>query len=543
MKSKRLCLAGYTLVAAATLGCSRSPGLSNPTAGVVESSPNVQHTVAAAWEADRSGESERALAIYLDVLSADPHNAWAKRRVEQLSVNLPARGEQVAKADTQPAERSVKAVQQVSASESIAVKADTPEPEATSNPFDDWTIESKRRTVAQPSPEAQLASSDIADDAKSASAEIFPWADESLVTTDTSRTDTINRDVAKQTEAFDDEAIFDSLANNAKPFAGSVEFSPASPTDASTSTDAVAETRPASNVSTNPFETLADSNAPATETNAVFEDISSDDHVMAPAIKTVSFSQSKSTDIPLRPTQKRLVDLCNDANAEILTLVGKLDSPVASTRRAGLHGLGLLGKKAQTAKLPVRIMFGDEEPIVSAEAAWTLWQIDGDAFQSVRHLASLLTSKDFAAADASVQSLGLIGQDAIAAAPQLRDQLNRLSGVRRVRVAEALIRIQPEDVGALQVLIESTRYGRSVERTEATYALAHTPTVHIETITPVLVNALHDENEAVRTAAALTLGSFGPRAEHARLALESAAEYDYPHVRDAARAALDCLPK
>lgn len=537
MKRRHLCLAGYSLVAAAAFGCSRGPGLVSPAPTVVQASSDVQQQVAAAWEADRAGESERALAMYLEVLSADPGNAWAKRRVEQLSINFPTQSQQMlAQAEQSSADTAeIKTVAAEKAVEATTEAESNVRP-AKSNPFEDWAFASKEK------PEVKVETSAI--ESKPATGEAFPWAGktDAVVASKATETRSVNRGV----DTVDDEKLFEAAEQQANPF------------EAFVAADATAfETEPAEKPETSiPEETFAraepkieEQPAPAPAAKVFLEDTiaSATDSEQKPfadgAVQTVAFGDSSGAKDVIAKASGSLVELCTDANVQVLSLVHQLESPIASQRREALHELGLLGRTAQTARLPVRILFDDSSDVVSAEAAWTMWQIEQDSFQSVRRLATLVRSQDEDAADLAIQSLGLIGKDAVAAAPMLRSQLNSSSGVRRVRVAEALLRIQPEDVGALQSLIESTRYGRDAERAEATFALAHTPSVHLDKVTPVLVNALHDEDEAVRTAAALTLGGFGKGADTARLALEAAARFDTRPVRDAARASLACLPE
>ena len=89
-----------TVLSAAALigfaGCAGPTSVQQQTSQTYSESP-VQQAVTAAWEADRAGNSEAALAGYLEVLAQDPGNKWAKSRVERLSAALPKGETMIAK--------------------------------------------------------------------------------------------------------------------------------------------------------------------------------------------------------------------------------------------------------------------------------------------------------------------------------------------------------------------------------------------------------------------------------------------------------------
>lgn len=599
MKRKHLCLAGYALASLAAIGCARNQSVGLTATSPVQSSPAVQQMAADAHQAEVAGDNAQALSLYRQVLAKDPNNAWAKHRVERLSGSVDASAIAQRRLErnverpndqptTSPAVAARQPVQTVAAEQSqtpteraiarreAAINGTTPTATASAanakeNPFEDWFNEAEQASLEKAAKQkeeaqrkaAQLASSKVPEwatgpaakpeatasvqpEAKPTEQAASPWdsfawaktaapakADQPIKQAANPFAEAIAEakeapaaqapaEAKQSVAAVDDEAVFDSLDRREDPFADAGQSATWQSTVAASSgsEDSSVWAQVDAKQQSEVVQATSESSATA-------------------SIKPVGFAQTEPTPGDGTP----LAELCRDANIQVLGLVQKLESPMATVRREGLNELGLLGKKARTARLPVRILCEDPVAIVAAEAAWTLWQIDGDNYQSVRYLTTLIDSDDSDAANMAIQSLGLIGPDAVSAAPILRSRLTSANGVRRVRISEALVRIEPQDTGALQALVEGTRYGRPPERVEATYALAHTPAEHLNAIAPVLVNALHDEDESVRTAAALTLGSFGPAAEQARLALEAASRFDTRPVRDAARATLACLPR
>lgn len=89
MKRKKRLLAGYTLAAFAAVGCAQKQQYEVFAANPIQSPPAVQQKVATAHKAELNGDTEKALALYREVLEADPNNDWSRTRVERLSGELP----------------------------------------------------------------------------------------------------------------------------------------------------------------------------------------------------------------------------------------------------------------------------------------------------------------------------------------------------------------------------------------------------------------------------------------------------------------------
>jgi len=112
----------------------------------------------------------------------------------------------------------------------------------------------------------------------------------------------------------------------------------------------------------------------------------------------------------------------------------------------------------------------------------------------------------------------------------------------KVRMAEAVTKIVPDDVDAVELLIGSLSDGNWEVRWLAAGSLdvaAEGPAAMLAVAK--LAEALDDEHAKVRQMAALTLGSFGFLADGAQPQLRGALDDNDLYVRQAADAALGCI--
>ena len=185
----------------------------------------------------------------------------------------------------------------------------------------------------------------------------------------------------------------------------------------------------------------------------------------------------------------------------------------------------------------------DSDPLVQAHAAWALWVIENDPWDSVTTLRPLLDHSNADVVELACYMLGDIGPQADSATDALKLLRDHADGTLRVHAAEALIRIQGVDDKSLGVLTNALKSRVSQERWIAAVALGRCRGDHSESAVTALTAALKDVDPEVRSAAALSLGGLGKEAEKASLELERVAHMDDPQVRDAARAALACLKR
>jgi len=136
--------------------------------------------------------------------------------------------------------------------------------------------------------------------------------------------------------------------------------------------------------------------------------------------------------------------------------------------------------------------------------------------------------------------IGMTGRDARTALPVLRQVLAAESDeLVRLRIAETLLKVQPNDRGAIDCLASllSDRNDWQL-RQSAACALSAAADGHNPIAVLRLIEALDDSNPRVRTMAALTLAQFHSAAADAIPRLELAVANDVPRVQQAAGVAL-----
>ncbi|MBT4864189.1 MAG: hypothetical protein HON53_03585 [Planctomycetaceae bacterium] len=245
-----------------------------------------------------------------------------------------------------------------------------------------------------------------------------------------------------------------------------------------------------------------------------------------------------------------------------LTLVGYLDSTEPGVTGLTAYVLGTQGKEAtpllpelrshlqqsdgfdrlQLAEAITRIdpadqsagdillaAFNDASPEVRSQAAFALSSVDvrwvgrviprltsslNDDDESVRTAARLtlegyLQSKKPGLLSVTAYMLGRIGPNADPLLPELRRLLKTRRGIDQLQVAEAITRIDPIDVAAVDVLTAALSNSDSSIRSQAAFALGSISARHIGRVRRPLSHAIEDRDEQVRQAARLTLSGLG----------------------------------
>lgn len=235
--------------------------------------------------------------------------------------------------------------------------------------------------------------------------------------------------------------------------------------------------------------------------------------------------------------------LCKNCEPWIYAQAVKLESEDPEVRKEGLTALAEMGSTARQAGLAVRAMLVDEDPLVQAHAAWSLWEIENEPVESVSLLAELLDHPNDEVVQLACYMLGDIGPQAEVGRHPLELLRDHADGATRIHAAEALIRITGVEQDSLDVLTEAMNSKSSEDRWIAAVALGHCRGDGSRDAVKILVSALKDIDPEVRSAAALSLGGLGADAVAAKSDLERIARSDDPQVRDAAVAALACLKK
>jgi hypothetical protein len=231
----------------------------------------------------------------------------------------------------------------------------------------------------------------------------------------------------------------------------------------------------------------------------------------------------------------------HDAAPELDGALDLLHSTRSTDRKDGLAALAQLGPGAASAAPVVQSLMNDGDQLVQAYAAWTLWSITQEGFDSVPVLVDLLTSSEADVVQVSAYMLGSIGPIAAESIDTLHAVCDKADMATRLYAAEALSRITPDSAEAVQLLLSALRSPDQESRWLAAVALAGVAPPFRDDAIAALTAALNDADHDVRSVAALTLGGFGPDAQSAVAQLEVAATHEAEDVRLAAQAALDCI--
>jgi hypothetical protein len=144
---------------------------------------------------------------------------------------------------------------------------------------------------------------------------------------------------------------------------------------------------------------------------------------------------------------------------------------------------------------------------------------------------------------AGAMRIAAAGENARTALPVLRRVLtSETDRTVRLRIAEALLKLQPNDRAATECLSDLLAGRNEAElRQGAAAALGSAASGRNPIAVANLTDALDDASPQVRAAAATSLGLFGPSAASSITRLENAALNDIPTVRQAATLAISSI--
>lgn len=219
-----------------------------------------------------------------------------------------------------------------------------------------------------------------------------------------------------------------------------------------------------------------------------------------------------------------------------------LSSSTADDRKAGLAELARCPHlAAETTDTVQRLADADDDPVVRAHAAYTLWTLTRQPGASVPVLTELLKSDDDNVVQMASYLLGAMGPEAIDACDDLRLACEVETGATRIHAAEALARIEALAQGPVNIMTAALSDADEEVRWLSAIALSGVGPQHRTAAVAALTAALMDQSDSVRSVAALTLGGFGGDARAAVPQLERAAALESAEVRAAAQTALACI--
>ncbi len=271
------------------------------------------------------------------------------------------------------------------------------------------------------------------------------------------------------------------------------------------------------------------------------DDLSSSEPVWWRATQAVATSDEGSSPGDWTPTS--WTASTDTAAPSLHNALELLHSTSVGDRKDGLVRLAALGPDAAAAVPVVQSLIQDDDRLVRAHAAWTLWAISQEGFEAVPALTSLLTCQEKDVVQVSAYMLGAMGPAAAGSTEALRAVCELADAQTRLYAAEALSRITPHSADAVQLLISALNSPDQEARWLAAVALAGVAPSYRDAAIAALTGALRDGDESVCSVAALTLGGFGVDARSAVPQLEQAAHHDSEDVRSAAQAALACIAR
>jgi hypothetical protein len=238
---------------------------------------------------------------------------------------------------------------------------------------------------------------------------------------------------------------------------------------------------------------------------------------------------------------RSLLHLCPDAHGELRTAVENLSSHDVEVKKRALEEIVGMGNAGEPAIPALHACLKDSDPVVQAYAAWAVWESADDAETAMATLRTLLVNPNDDAATFACYVLGCMGSDAQAAIEDLATAQNHSSLIVRAHAAEAMLKISDGNSGSVIVLDHILQAGDADERGLAVLALSSAKGLDRSAAIDSLIATLSDPSPAVRSSAALTLGSFGNQAARASVPLQQAVATADDETRTAVETALACI--
>ncbi len=190
-----------------------------------------------------------------------------------------------------------------------------------------------------------------------------------------------------------------------------------------------------------------------------------------------------------------------------------LQEPGNPLRGHALQLLIKIGPDAAAARPALEALLADPAPELRREALFALGAIGPAAGEATGRVAARLTDEDREVRHAACYALGKMGSTAAAALPALRKAMDSDDEFLQVAAVWAALKISPQDTALQQIavphLVKALRDVRVHVRLEAAHALGELG-VAAKSAARALEEALLDENEDVRAAAAQALKSLQP---------------------------------
>ena len=192
--------------------------------------------------------------------------------------------------------------------------------------------------------------------------------------------------------------------------------------------------------------------------------------------------------------------------AELATRLGSTD---AIQLKYALSELVWYGADARPVLPHVQKCLTSTDEVVRAHAAKAMHDIAPDYDQqAIAVLAELVQSLQPGVSPLAAYFLGEFDSQAITALPALRKALSESVGMDQLHIAEAILRIEPQDGHAATVLTNAVSAADESSRFFAACALVAAAPHQGELVVPALLTAQNDASARVRMAADTTLTGF-----------------------------------
>ncbi len=213
----------------------------------------------------------------------------------------------------------------------------------------------------------------------------------------------------------------------------------------------------------------------------------------------------------------------------------------AKVRLQGLRLAVQNGKVVPEIVALVESLLNDDDQVVRAHAATTLYQWKQSPERVVETLSSVLSSQNENARQFAAMYLGDMNDQKQKIIPVLETHLLSAQGMTALHLSEALLKLEPANVNAVSRLTALMRDSNVEVRWLSAHALGAVQGELQPYAVEALRGGLRDVDSQVRATSALALGGLGSASQVAVAELNFMLEHGETNVKDAAKIALDCI--
>ncbi|WP_166826173.1 HEAT repeat domain-containing protein [Thalassoroseus pseudoceratinae] len=228
---------------------------------------------------------------------------------------------------------------------------------------------------------------------------------------------------------------------------------------------------------------------------------------LPPESNTGGLTPSESSVLAAEPVEKATAS--PTLSPELADLATRLGSADPIQQKYALSELVWFGSEARAVLPQVQTCLASSDEVVRAHAAKALHEIAPEYDrQAVSVLTELVGSVQPGVSPLAAYFLGEFDSKALLALPALREAMASSVGLDKLHVAEAILRIEPQDANAAATLVQAVADEDESSRFFAACALVAAAPYHDDIIVPALTTAQSDSSARVRMAADTTLTGY-----------------------------------